>query len=129
MELKIIPSNNSISNFEQCSSLYDNKVVTNGFNNIVCSISDNKYYNLKNVTLEDKDVEFTLYICYPLKVVVEVHKVCNTLYDIIKFIRDSYKEIYKNPTKYGVWGHSIHDLCIEGIKIYDSKYIKVSIGS
>lgn len=119
------------SNFAYCSELFKNKNILNGFNKF-------SYCPIGNDTLEIGDVKFDntmkgiLYLCYPLSVVVKAQIQFNSLYDLIKEIRKIYKEIYKNKEsviKYGVWGHDIYDLCIEGITIYKDNSIKVDIGS
>jgi hypothetical protein len=49
---------------------------------------------------------------------------------LLKKIGNAYSKVYTTPEKFGVWGHGIEDLCIEGIKIDNkNKKIKLLMGS
>jgi hypothetical protein len=131
--MEIIYKNNSNkSNFEYCSDIFKNKSILNGFNkldeDLLMESVTSKEFIVRDVKF-DEEIKGKLYICYPLSVVVENDIKFNSLHSLISEIRKTYKEIYKNPIKYGIWGHSIYDLVIEGIGIYDGNLVKVSIGS
>jgi len=91
------------------------------------SVNDNKY-RVRNVNFEET-INGTLYLDYPLSVVIKEQIKFKSLHELIKEIRKVYKEIYKKPNEYGVWGHSIFDLVIESIIIYEDNLIEVNIGS
>jgi hypothetical protein len=44
-------------------------------------------------------------------------------------IARKYKQIYRYPAKYGIWGHSIKDLALSKITIFDDNSIKLDISS
>lgn len=49
---------------------------------------------------------------------------------IISRIADKYRRIYKNPKEYGIWGHGLGDLWIEGLTLdTDAKKINLYVGS
>lgn len=136
------------SNFEYCSDLFKGKKVLNGFNklgeNVWEQVATNDF-DCQNVLFE-KEIIADLFICYPLSVVVKDEIKFKSLYELISEIRRVYNQIYyeefkdfskkkKENTfteKFGIWGHSIYDLIIESIKIFegeDKPLINVSIGS
>jgi hypothetical protein len=41
-----------------------------------------------------------------------------SLWDICCAFADQYAKIYEHPQQYGVWGHDLHDLWIEGLLYY-----------
>lgn len=127
----IYKSNKGKSNFAYCSELFKNEKPLNGFDDLgYCPIGQNIFEcgDLKF----DTEIEGDLYLCYPLSVVVKEKIKFNSLYTLISEIRRTYNEIYKSresAIKYGIWGHDIYDLCIEGITIYKNNSINVDIGS
>lgn len=130
----IYKTNDEMSNFAYCSKIFKGKTPLNGFNKVTETMFEQigtKEYNSRNVYFNDT-IEGTLYLCYPLSVVIKEKIKFSSLHELIKGIRDTYKKIYrsqKSIEKYGVWGHGIYDLCIESIKIYEGNIIDVSIGS
>ena len=81
-----------------------------------------------------KDMKFPkkegfLYLRYPLSVWAKVKIQYSSIYELIDTIKKGYKEIYSNPDKFGIWGHYISDLVIEGIEIFKDGDISLSIGS
>jgi hypothetical protein len=77
---------------------------------------------------------FDLIINYPLD--REYHFVIKTgkkgmgLIDLLRKIGKVYNKIYFDPDKYGVWGHDIHDLQLEGINVdFKTKKITIEVGS
>lgn len=45
-------------------------------------------------------------------------------------VSNKYKEVYNEPNnKYGIWGHGIGDLFIEGVVIKDGGIIELQMGS
>lgn len=127
----IFKSTKNKSNFNYCSEIFNNKEILNGFNKLnYCPVGQD-IYECGDVKF-DKNIIGNLYISYPLSVVVKKEIKFNSLHTLIKEIRETYREIYKNresAIKYGIWGHDIYDLQIEGIIIYKDYSIKVSIGS
>lgn len=119
------------SNFKYCSDIFKGKKVLNGFNKLnYCPVGQD-IYECGDVKF-DKQITGNLYLDYPLSVVVKKEITFDSLYSLIKEIRKTYGEIYKNresAIKYGIWGHDIYDLQIEGIQIYKDYSINVSIGS
>lgn len=126
------------SNFNYSSKLFKNKKVLNSFNKLqelmICEPVASKEFEVKDM-LFPKQVDADLFLSYPLQVVVKQHVSFKSLYELITQIRNTYKEIYEKEEKtheYGIWGHSIYDLYIEGISIVEGKdnpIIKVYIGS
>ena len=118
------------SNFNYSSKLFKNKKVLNSFNKPVAS----KEFEVKNMLFPEK-IKADLLLSYPLEVVVKQTITFKSLYELITQIRNTYKEIYKEEKKthkYGIWGHSIYDLYIEGISIMegrDNPIIRVYVGS
>lgn len=47
---------------------------------------------------------------------------------LFKRIRDDYRKIYKTPLEYGIWGHGIDDLFLEGATL-DGNRLTLSMGS
>lgn len=129
----IFKKNGNVSNFSFCSNLYKGKKTLNGFNKLeeMCERIDNDEYNCRNVRFDEK-IAGTLYLCYPLSVVVKFDIEFDSLHTLIDEIRRCYMEVYKNRktmVQCGVWGHDIYDLVIESIKIYEDNLVDVSIGS
>lgn len=127
-----------LSNFDYSSKLFKNKKVLNSFNKleelmIFEPIASNEFE--VNDILFPEEISADLFLSYPLEVVVKQSITFKSLYELITKIRSTYKEIYKEEEKthkFGIWGHSIYDLCIEGISIMEGKdnpIIRVYIGS
>lgn len=81
-----------------------------------------------------KDMKFSkkegfLYLRYPLSVWAKVKIQYSSIHELINNIKKAYKEIYSNPDRFGIWGHYISDLVIEGIEIFKDGDISLSIGS
>jgi hypothetical protein len=77
---------------------------------------------------------FTLRIDYPLdrpaSFIFNTGKSGMGERKLITTIASKYVEIYKNEEKYGIWGHSLGDLYIEGVDIdFEAKAIKLHMGS
>jgi hypothetical protein len=52
------------------------------------------------------------------------------LWDILTAFSDQYSRIYEDPARFGVWGHDLEDLWIEGLSYYPGKrLIYPTIGS
>ena len=81
-------------------------------------------------SLKNREVSVTL--SYPLKTKHTFTFLTKegSVSELITKIVLEYKKIYKNHTKYGIWGHCLGDLWIEGI-ILDttSNNIELYIGS
>lgn len=53
-----------------------------------------------------------------------------TTMGLIKRIIKIYQMIYKSPSKYKIWGHSLDDLVLEGINVnHKTKVITLGVGS
>lgn len=77
---------------------------------------------------------YTLTIDYPLdkpaKFKISTGKNGLSFLSLLKRIGSLYKKVYENEDKYGVWGHVIDDLQLEGIDINHKKNtIDLYIGS
>lgn len=77
---------------------------------------------------------YELQIDYPLDKVyvfeIKTGKGGVALIELLAKIGEIYKHIYDNEEKYGIWGHSIDDLCLEGIYInHTTRKIAIDIGS
>lgn len=49
---------------------------------------------------------------------------------LLTYIGKAYNKVYAAEDKYGVWGHGINDLALEGINIdHTSKTIRLQVGS
>lgn len=124
--------NEKISNFKYYASLFEEGKVLYKFN-LVEKVNSNEI-ECKNFTFNNK-IEAKLYIDYPLSVVIEENIAFNTLHELISKIRNTYNQIFdinNKENKYGIWGHWIWDLVIEGITIYEKDntiLINSSIGS
>ena len=143
------------SNFDYASKIFKNGKVLNGFNKLNESVVFEpimaKEYEVQNLFFE-REIEADLYITYPLSVVVKDTIKFKSLYELIDCIRSTYQQIYKEEDetsaniaeikglynrgvsngKYGIWGHSIYDLVIEGIRVLEGKekpIVEVYIGS
>lgn len=126
------------SNFKYSSKIFKNKKVLNSFNKlkelVICEQVASNDFEVKDVIFPEK-INADLFLSYPLSVVVKQPITFTSLYTLISQIRETYKKIYeeeKGTNKYGIWGHSIYDLYIEGITIMEGKnnpIIKVNIGS
>ena len=126
----IYKSTKQKSNFAYCSELYKDKETLNGFNSMFEPI------DIDEIQTGDisfgSDINGTLYLCYPLTVVIKEDIKFNSLHTLIEEIRRVYKDIYKDRKsliKYGVWGHDICDLAIESIEVFKDGSVDVSIGS
>ena len=77
------------------------------------------------------DIVFT----YPLGGEFTFTLKCRGLDSITKerfasFVQETYHKIYKNEDKYGIWGHNIEDLVLEGASpMKDGKTFELHIGS
>ena len=73
------------------------------------------------------NTDYKLIIDYPLSCKAEFIIKCDgkglDLQGLVKKIINSYYEIYENEKKYGIWGHDIVDLYLEGITVDHSKKI------
>ena len=77
---------------------------------------------------------YTLKLNYPLrkefKFQIKTGKKGMHLFSLLKKIGKIYNDIYDDQEEYGVWGHFLDDLCLEGISInHVSKTISLDIGS
>lgn len=126
------------SNFDYSSKLFKNKKVLNSFNKLeelmVREPIVSKEFEVGDMKFPQK-VNADLLLSYPFNVVVRQPIVFSSLYELISQIRETYKKIYEEEEqnhKYGIWGHSIYDLVIEGVSIVEGKdnpIVKVYIGS
>lgn len=127
-----------LSNFDYSNNLFKNKKVLNSFNKLeelmICEPVASKEFEVQDM-LFPEEISADLFLSYPLKVVVKHSITFKSLYELITQIRKAYKKIYKEEektSKYGIWGHSIYDLFIEGISIMEGKdkpIVRVYIGS
>lgn len=85
-----------------------------------------------------KDISFgrqikgRMAIDYPVENYVEFEIEFRTLHELVDEIREAYQFVYKDADKgnpFGIWGHDIGDLRIEGIEIYPGNVIDLMIGS
>ena len=91
--------------------------------------------HIKSITNLNKQItnrqQINIHFDYPLdnKHIITYNRSTGfTLNDIIICIQDGYESIYKKPTKYGIWGHGLSDLYLEGITM-KGKDIYLSVGS
>lgn len=127
----IFKSNENKSNFDYEHELTNGKKVINGFNKLNESLFeriDDSDFNCGNIIFEEP-LESDLIIDYPLSVVIKQHIKVNDLHELITNIRNTYKEIYNNPRKYGIWGHSIGELSLSSIRILEGNLIEIGIDS
>jgi hypothetical protein len=78
-----------------------------------------------------KGDEATIVFDYPLSGKFEFkfkNKGGFTLGKIINLVSKTYEKIYKDPQKYGIWGHEMGNLFIEGIVVNGSQ-VELWIGS
>lgn len=79
-----------------------------------------------------KSIKARMTIDYPVENYVEFEVEFKTLHELVDEIRRAYHFVYKDADKgnpFGIWGHDIGDLWIEGISIYPGNIIDLSIGS
>lgn len=125
IEINIIPEKEN--NFAECEEFYKGKKETKSYD--IFEQIDNKKFFSKNIKFKSK-FNGIVYLDYPLKVTAKIIIYdIKDIYDIIKGIREAYKQIYKNPLLYKIWGHWIGDLCIEEITLMEDNLIHVFIGS
>jgi hypothetical protein len=78
---------------------------------------------------------FNLEVDYPLSkpyptFAIRTGKKGMTLDGILREVGKAYKKVYANTDKYGIWGHDIGDLHVEGIQVnFKTKHIYLSMGS
>lgn len=77
---------------------------------------------------------FELVIDYPLKhpalFKIKTGKSGMGLNLLLLKIGKNYEKVYQNESKYGIWGHNIGDLQLEGIEIdYKNKRITLHVSS
>ena len=77
---------------------------------------------------------YTLIVSYPLdkeySFPIKVGKSGMGSFGLVSKVGQIYDQIYAEESKYGVWGHGIDDLCLEGFNIdHKTKKIKLYIGS
>jgi len=93
---------------------------------IIHSLGGKRYLNK-----EYSNLRFSIH--YPLdkdKAVEIVIPKAKSIADILVPLADTYKNvIYKDPKKYGVWGHCIEDLFFEGIVIKPNGICELFVGS
>jgi len=79
-----------------------------------------------------KPVTGKVIITYPLgkdlSYVVDV-KHCENVTELLWDVSQAYREIYRYPRKYGIWGHSINQLFFERVDVYPDGRIEIGIGS
>lgn len=92
-------------------------------NTINCDINISQWESAKNVTLLPNK-EYILTIDYPFgwndrgyDFKIKTGHDGKTTVDVINEIVKAYKCIYKNPEKYGVFGHGIEDLNLTRISV------------
>ena len=51
-----------------------------------------------------------------------------TVESLAAFVQDTYHDIYSEEDKFGIWGHDIGDLVLEGVEIHPGR-IELYIGS
>ena len=78
-------------------------------------------------------------LTYPAKFEIKTGKTGMDFLKLLKIIGEKYIEIYDaepdsaycdDDGSYGIWGHSIDDLCLEGLTInHKTKKIRLDIGS
>lgn len=119
------------SNFQYCGEIFKNKKVINGFNKMnetLCEMVAGNEFEVGDVKFKDT-INGILYLDYPLSVVVKENITFSSLHELITCVRKAYREIYKDPNKYGIWGHGIRDLVIESLRLMEDNIVEVSIGS
>ena len=52
-----------------------------------------------------------------------------TLSQFMGAVQAGYRKVYKNAKKYGVWGHSLSDLYLEGVTEVAPTVFELSVGS
>jgi hypothetical protein len=77
---------------------------------------------------------YKLIIDYPVSLTyvknIKTGKTGKDSVDIIRAIGVAYTHVYNDTEKYGIWGHDMDDLVIEGIKVnHTKKIIELLIGS
>ena len=129
MEIVYKNENGKMNNFKYYTKFFENKEWFYSFE-LDERVDQNKIYCVDFKF--DKEIQADLYIVYPFQVVIKETISFNTLHELLLKIKKVYKEVYTRAEEFGVWGHTIHDLVIEGLKIYrdnDNYLIELSIGS
>jgi hypothetical protein len=74
---------------------------------------------------------YSLIIDYPLDMPanfpIKTGKTGMTIVGLLAKIGEGYRKVYENATRFGIWGHSIDDLCIVEIKV-DHKTKRITLG-
>lgn len=104
---------------------------------LICNVHINDYSIFRGDIWLPANKVYTLIIDYPIrnkvKVKIKTGKKGLGFNGLIGRILKEYCKIYKDAdseNKYGVWGHSMEDLAIEGIRVdHVKKIIDLCIGS
>lgn len=101
--------------------------------NLDLPISILKHWNGKFEKLPANKI-YNLIIDYPVSqdfvFPINTGKSGISLISLINEIGKAYRKIYKNPSKYGVWGHDIGDLILVEIKVnHKKKLINIIVDS
>jgi hypothetical protein len=119
--------------------MYDDAI--DGIDRGCCSVSEFPYIESGNSVLVDPDelitplTALTLHIRYPLSKPTEVRiesPAGFTRFQFVKAVFNAYTAIYEEEYrsgKYGIWGHSLGDLSLEGAEIDSEGRVHLSIGS
>lgn len=102
--------------------------------NISCNISVSSLTYFKGDLFLPPDEVFVLRIDYPLSKAAEFQIKTGAkgmgLGGLLAEIGRAYNKVYGKEDEYGVWGHEMNDLAIEGITVdFTKKTIKLSVGS
>lgn len=127
MKIEIINVDEGKTNFHvACSKTKDLKTIKHF--DVFTNMEDKIIFEPKK-DIKIDNVEYTVYLCYPLNVALECKFKAFSLFSIIKNIKTIYKKIYKDPKIYGIWGHSIGDLTITAIDIKEGNILEINIDS
>lgn len=91
-------------------------------------------------TLEDPDAvvipvkTLTLKVSYPLNKVHDIAVSTEnprgfTRQDLFRVIHETYVKIFDDPRSYGVWGHHLEDLVLEGAFLTSPHTVELAMGS
>lgn len=115
--------------------------ISDGIDRGCCRVAEFPYIASGESILVDRDELITpltsliLVISYPLKVTTEVHVYSSTGFTRFQFVEalfSAYTAIYEEEAssgKYGIWGHHLGELFLEGAEIDSEGRVHLSIGS
>lgn len=130
MKKEIIQNNDDIPDLDVSDKYLELRLKFNYVN-----LKTERGIPINDYSLDLKRETYTLWITYPLGVLVKIRldkNLINTKIDLIKMICKAYQEIYEeeiNDGLYSIWGHRLENLDLNRIYIRKDGIIKLGVDS